>query len=72
MKNLVGIIGVAVLAVSLAGGVIWSHRSTADPVSTASPSEKKVSQIDPDAGRTRDSCVPPHPFDLPTRRPAEC
>ncbi|HSB72505.1 MAG TPA: hypothetical protein VLT62_24520 [Candidatus Methylomirabilis sp.] len=72
MKNLVGIIGVAVLAVSLAGGAIWSHRSIADPVLTASVSEKKDSHIDPDAGKTRDSCVPPHPFDLPTQRPTAC
>jgi hypothetical protein len=70
MKNLVGIIGVAVLAASLAGGVLWSHRNASDPVITASP--KQSSHIDPDAGKARDSCVPPHPFGLPTRRAQEC
>ena len=73
MKTLAGIIGIAVLAASLAGGVFWTHRSSAFPVMNAPSSEKEeVSHVGAGSGEMQESCVPPYPFDLPTLRPAEC
>ena len=73
MKTIAGIIAIAVLAVSLAGGVFWTHRSSAYPGMNAPSSEmEEVSHIDAGSGQMRDSCVPPNPIDLPTVRPAEC
>ena len=73
MKTLAGIIAIAVLAVSLAGGVFWTHRSSAYPVMNTPSSEmEEASHIGAGSGEMQDSCVPPYPFDLPTLGPAAC
>ncbi len=68
MKRVLGIIGLAVVAVLLMGGAFYPQGRGKQAFS-AEPG----AVVDPEwQGRMRDSCLPPSPFDLPTLRPAAC
>ena len=73
MKSTAGIIGMAVLVVFLMGDVFWTPgRATHPAAQTSGDETRELARIVADAGRMVDSCVPPHPFPLPTLTPAEC
>ncbi len=72
MKRLIGIIGMAVMVVLLLGFVFGTHGF--GPTTPASGSVVFPESLRHAAGpeAMRDSCIPPTPFDLPTRWPAVC
>ncbi len=72
MKRLLGIIGMAVVVVLLLGFVFGTHGfgPTTPAPGAAAMSEGLRHGAGPEA--MRDSCIPPTPFDLPTRWPAIC
>lgn len=73
MKSMARIVGMALLAVFLMGDVFWTTRSATHPAAQTSGDEmREVARIIADSGKMRDSCVPPHPFPLPTLKPMEC
>ena len=73
MKLLAGIIGIAALVASIAGGVFWTQRSAAYPVTKAPALEKQeLYPIDAGFRETRDTCIPSYPGRLPTLRLTPC
>jgi hypothetical protein len=73
MKRVLGILGIAAIAV-LVGGALGTHGGERQPViaKTDWPEKEGVAQALMGHGEMQDSCVSPHPFDLPTLRPAVC
>jgi hypothetical protein len=67
MKRVIGIIGLAVVAVLLMGGAICTQCAGPQAVAMGDANRPEIG-----AGEMLDSCIPPHPFDLPTRWPAPC
>jgi hypothetical protein len=67
MKQVIGIIGMAVVAVLLMSGTFCTQCAGRD---VAAMGETHGSEIK--AGEMLDSCIPPHPFDLPTRSMRPC
>jgi len=66
MKRVIGIIGLGVIAVLLMGGAICSQ--CAGPQAVAMSEAPRLDR----AGEMLDSCIPSHPFGLPTRSPRPC
>jgi hypothetical protein len=73
MKLLAGIIGIAVLVASIAGGVFWTKRSAGYPVTKASSfGKQELYPIDAGFREMRDSCIPSYPVGFPTLRLTPC
>jgi len=75
MKRVLGILGIAAIAVLvLVGGALGTHGTNEQLTiaKTDRPDKEGVSYTLVGHGGMQDSCVSPHPFDLPTLRPAVC
>ncbi len=74
MKWVLGIIGIAAIAALLMGeafGIQGGPRQ-ATTSKTDWPEKEGIPYTLGVQGVMRDSCIPPMPFDLPTRGPAAC
>jgi len=67
MERVVGITGLVVIAVLVLGGVVFARCGGHQAVAFGDA-------VRPEArsGGASDPCIPPHPFDLPTRGPRPC
>lgn len=73
MKRVLGILGIAAIAV-LIGGALGTRGGERQPViaKTDWPEKEGVSYTLMGHGGMQDSCVRANPFGLPTLRPAAC
>ncbi len=75
MKRILGIVGIAAIAVLLlVGGALGTYGTGSDftIAKTNWPEKEGVTYANVEHTGMGDSCVEPNPFDLPTRRPAVC
>ncbi len=75
MKRVIGILGLAAIAVLvlIASAVgIYGEGKQPTLAKTYWPEKEGVAHTREAHGEMRDSCVEPHPFDLPTRGPRPC
>ena len=75
MKRVLGILGIAAITVLvLVGGALGTYGGGKQLTiaKTDWPEKEEVSYTLMGHGGMQDSCVSPHPFDLPTLRPAVC
>lgn len=74
MKRLIGIIGLAAITLLLLGSAFDLHGNwnVAGPAGIYWPEGEETARIRAAFEGMRDSCVPPSPFDLPTRSLSAC
>lgn len=74
MKRIMGIIGLAAITLLLMGSAFGIHGGWYQPAlaRTNWPEKEEAARIRVESEGMRDSCVPPSPFDLPTRLPSAC
>ena len=67
MKQAIGIIGLSVVAVLLMGGALCAQCAMPQVAAMG-----EAPRLEARPGEMLDSCISPHPFDLPTRSPRPC